>query len=183
MAQVGSESFSFVPRTVVSYTITGGIAYGPVFPLLDVTIYGRGTEPAPEEPKPVAGEGGDHVDALEGDATDGYLHIEALERVGSILGLHQPGSDGKEEEDTGAMEKGEGEARLPRQSLSGTLTGPDLLWWLLMFPFFENEWDVVGAAVSAILDDEGSDGSGCEEASRSGSEESESEGGISKIAG
>lgn len=39
----------------------------------------------------------------------------------------------------------------------GGMTLSDLVWWIMLFPFFEEEFEIVEVVASSVFGDEGSD--------------------------
>ncbi|CAM9269922.1 unnamed protein product [Choristocarpus tenellus] len=175
------EGLRFYPQTIVSYAISGGIAYGAPVPLLQAVIYARGDSPAPEGSAlspaqgelPMSQKCEGTCCPSEGDITDCEIDTEALEKVGRALGLFETGvatrASGTRtvpEEDEAACKTKD---QVEKSSRSGLSTA-DLVNWLLLFPCFETEWDMVGIVASSIFDNEGDesgdemeDDSNCEE--------------------
>lgn len=90
------------------------------------------------------------------DVFDCNVDGPALAAVGQALGLHyeptaleSPGGNNGEQgldlKEAGGLGCGEG------------MTVSDLVWWIMLFPFFEEEFDIVEVVASSVFGDEGSD--------------------------
>ena len=97
------------------------------------------------------------------DVFDCNVDGPALAAVGRALGLHTdpvaPDSDSdeqeKEQQDGRSSQQleghGEGGAK------NGGMTLSDLVWWVMLFPFFEKEFDMVEVVASSVFGDDASD--------------------------
>ena len=87
---------------------------------------------------------------------DCHVDGPALAAVGQALGLHyepmsleSPGGNNGEQgldlKEGSVSEWGEG------------MTVSDLVWWIMLLPFFEDEFEIVEVVASSVFGDEGSD--------------------------
>ncbi|CAN0432273.1 unnamed protein product, partial [Ectocarpus fasciculatus] len=126
------------------------------------------------------------------DVFDCNVNGPALAAVGRALGLHTedpPTPDSESDsssvdggdvrmKDSGARpsasEKGPGMGLDAADGEAGkgvgSMTLSDLVWWLLLFPFFEKEFDVVEVVASSVFGDDDADDSDDGEGEESGSE-------------
>lgn len=92
------------------------------------------------------------------DVFDCNVDGPALAAVGRALGLHTADS-----EDDG-QDQHEGRSSLESDGLGGKsakhdggMTVSDLVWWVMLFPFFEKEFDMVEVVASSVFGEDGSD--------------------------
>lgn len=103
----------------------------------------------------------------EEDVHDANIDEVALSAIGEALGIHIPslresdsgdeqevpvlisGADGTAEAGAGAGDAGD------RGGEGSRLMVEHLVWWLMMFPFFEKEFDIVGVVGSCIFGEDG----------------------------
>lgn len=104
----------------------------------------------------------------------------ALASVGRALGLHTepPASSDSEQESSDDSEDDSEDAK-------GGMTMSDLVWWIMLFPFFEREFDMVEVVASSVFgeddDSDSDDGEGDSEevlGDDSGSSMSDGDGGM-----
>ena len=95
------------------------------------------------------------------DVFDCNVDGPALAAVGRALGLHTdpvaPDSDSDEQElQEGRSSQGP-ERHGGEGAKHGGMTSSDLVWWVMLFPFFEKEFDMVEVVASSVFCDDGSD--------------------------
>ncbi|CBN75598.1 hypothetical protein Esi_0148_0039 [Ectocarpus siliculosus] len=193
------EGLDYEPRTLVSYSISGGIGYDAPATLLQALVYARGDGPACVMPPPKPKKGDDDVDDNDNDdeeegeeeggsacndqedVFDCDVNGPALAALGRALGLHTEDPPTSDSDSDSASDDG-GDVRMKdsgaRPSASakgpekepdtadgepgkgiGSMTQSDLVWWLLLFPFFEKEFDVVEVVASSVFGEDDLDDS------------------------
>lgn len=91
------------------------------------------------------------------DVFDCNVDGPALAAVGRALGLHTdpvaPDSDSDSDSDEQEELEGHGEGGAKH----GGMTLSDMVWWVMLFPFFEKEFDMVEVVASSVFGDDASD--------------------------
>lgn len=95
------------------------------------------------------------------DVFDCNVDGPALAAVGRALGLHTdpvaPDSDSDEQEQRKGRSSQELGGHGEGGEKHGGMTLSDLVWWVMLFPFFEKEFDMVEVVASSVFGDEDSD--------------------------
>lgn len=112
----------------------------------------------------------------------------ALAAVGRALGLHTdpPTSDSESNSDSddnqdrpsrtkekGVLAAAAAAAAEGEREGDGGMTLSDLVWWVMLFPFFEKEFDMVDVVASSVFGDDESDSDDGEGESESDEDEDE----------
>lgn len=100
---------------------------------------------------------------VDEDTSDANVDGDALSRIGRALGIHEPSedSDSEDEDDSADSASGaRGDVRKKQEdgdAAGQKLSLEDMIWWLMMFPFFEKEFDMVGVVGAGLFAEEDSD--------------------------
>lgn len=122
-------------------------------------------------------EGGDTDD--QEDVFDCNVDGPALEAVGRALGLHTdplPSSNSLHANGNGQESKRS--ENISEDIAGGGMTLSDLVWWIMMFPFFEKEFDMVDVVASSVFGDDSDDSDDSDEDSEKGSDTTGDEAGV-----
>lgn len=173
-----NRNSAFKPKTIITYKVEYSVDYGKLKKLFGVDIYASGQFPSVEEAMPIIDDadntrdeesvscaGKDNYNECEVKMTTGdseYEEIEMSSNDESEGTTNDDVTDGEETTNDDAADRF-GVFVDPEnvlaflEHLNLNFNEQSVFHFLLMFPFYEHEWDISGFLLSALFDDDGID--------------------------
>lgn len=156
---------AFNPKTIITYKIEYSVDWGKLEKLFGVDIYAAGVFPSIEEAIPIMDDD-NHITGLDSNIDTENSAITAEKRNNREFGFTEietsPNDDDEESITSNAYNDADRfgvfvdpeNIRAFVEHLNLNANDQFVFRFLLMFPFYEHEWDVSGFLLSSLIDDE-----------------------------
>ena len=155
---------AFKPKTIITYKIEYSVDYGKLQKLFGVDIYASGEFPSVEEAMPIIDDDDDTKDEESASCADIDNHnkckVEMSTNDSEYEEIEMSSNDESEETTNGDAADRFGVFVDPENvlefldRLNLNFNEQSVFHFLLMFPFFEHEWDISGFLLSSLFDDD-----------------------------